>query len=154
MKSQLICFTLIIFCITNTLSATCDHNSMTTSEACVANTTCEWKAKTTGTCGDTTTNTAGDDCDDQTTSTACNGGCKFTPTTAGSTTGTCADGTTLSDGTSACSTATTSTACNGGCTWTPDYECAVKTTSTTNPTNDSSFRLKSSFLITLLISLF
>ena len=152
MKSQLICFTLIIFCITNTLSATCDHNSMTTSEACVANTTCEWKAKTTGTCGDTTTNTAGDDCDDQTTSAACNGGCKFTPASTGSSTGTCADGTTLSDGTSACSTATTSTACNGGCTWTPDYECAVKTTST--PTNDSSFRLKSSFFITLLISLF
>ena len=154
MKFQLICFTLITFCITNSLSAACDDNSMTTNATCIANTTCEWKAKSTGNCGDTTTNEAGTNCVGLTTSATCNGKCVYTETDANAHTGTCADGTTLSDDSSLCATATASTDCDGGCTWTPDYECAVKTTSSTNPASDSTFRLKSSFLITLLISLF
>ena len=158
MKFQLICFTLITFCITNSLSAACNDNSMTTSEACVANTTCEWKEKTTGTCGNTEKNTAGTNCVGLTTPATCNGKCKYTETDTTAHTGTCAAGTKLQDGTADCSTATTSTACNGGCTWTPDYECAVKTaspgTDTTNPTNNA-FRLKISSLISLgLITLF
>ena len=163
MKFQLICFTLITFCITNSLSAACNDNSMTTSEACVANTTCEWKAKSTGTCGNTEKNTAGNPCTSQTSVGDCNGGCAWDGVSA------CAAGTKLQDGSSACSTASTSTACNGGCTWTPDYECAVITaspgndttnstnttgTDTTNPTNNA-FRLKISALISLgLITLF
>ena len=177
MKFQLICFTLITFCITNSLSAACDDVSMTTNATCIANTTCEWKEKTTGTCGETTTNTAGANCVGLTTPDTCNGKCVYNETDTSAHTGTCAAGTKLSDGTSACSTATTSTACNGGCTWTPDYECVVKTASpgsdntsptgndntnstnttgnnTTNPTNNA-FRLKISSLISLgLITLF
>ncbi len=178
MKFQVICFTLITFCITNSLSAACDDNSITSSPHCKANKTCEWKEKTTGTCGETTKNTAGEDCVGKVTRSTCDGKCVFTPTASNTPNdGTCAAGTKLSDGTSACSTATTSTACNGGCTWTPDYECAVKTASpgsdntsptgndttnstnttgnnTTNPTNNA-FRLKISSLISLgLITLF
>lgn len=159
MKFQLKCFTLITFCITITLNAACDDNTMIDEDTCVANTTCEWKEKTTGTCGDTTKNTAGENCVGKTAKAECNGKCVFTPgaDSAQPNVGTCADGTKLSNN-SACNTATTSTACNGGCTWTPDYECTVKTASpgnnTTNPSN-SAFRLKSSALISLgLITLF
>ena len=179
MKFQLICFTLITFCITNSLSTACDDASMTTNATCIANTTCEWKAKSTGTCGETTTNTAGEACAGKTAKSDCSGKCVFTPSEEGSTTGTCAAGTKLEDEATACSGASTSTACNGGCTWTPDYECAVRTaspgsesnptsptgndttnstnttgTDTTNPTNNA-FRLKISSLISLgLITLF
>ena len=160
MKFQLICFTLITFCITNSLSAACDDNSMTTNATCIANTTCEWKAKSTGTCGNTEKNTAGNPCGSQTSAGDCNGGCAWNGED------TCAVGTTLADNTSLCATADTSSNCNGNCTWTPNYECAVKTaspgtnstsptgTDTTNPTNNA-FRLKISALISLgLITLF
>lgn len=173
MKFQLICFTLITFCITNSLSTACDDASMNTNATCIANTTCEWKAKSTGTCGNTEKNTAGNPCTSQTSVGDCNGGCAWDGVSA------CAAGTKLQDGSSACSTASTSTDCNGGCTWTPDYECAVRTaspgsnsnstnptgndttnstnttgTDTTNPTNNA-FRLKISSLIYLgLITLF
>ena len=169
MKFQLICFTLITFCITNSLSAACDDPSMTANATCIANTTCEWKAKSTGTCGETTTNEAGNNCVDQSTPSTCNGKCKYTETNVEEHTGTCAAGTKLQDEATACSSASTSSACNGGCTWTPDYECAVITaspgndttnstnttgTDTTNPTNNA-FRLKISTLISLgLITLF
>ena len=179
MKFQLICFTLITFCITNSLSAACDDPSMTANATCIANTTCEWKAKSTGTCGETTTNEAGNNCVDQSTPSTCNGKCKYTETNVEEHTGTCAAGTKLQDEATACSSASTSSACNGGCTWTPDYECAVRTaspggdnnptsptsndttnstnttgTDTTNPTNNA-FRLKISTLISLgLITLF
>ena len=173
MKSQLICFILITFCITNSLSAACDDPSMTTNGTCIANTTCEWKAKSTGTCGNTEKNTAGNACTSQSSAGDCNGGCAWNGVD------TCAAGTTLADNSSLCATADTSTACNGNCTWTPDYECAVRTaspgsesnptsptgndttnstnttgTDTTNPTNNA-FRLKISSLISLgLITLF
>ena len=100
MKFQLICFTLITFCITNSLSAACDDASMTTNATCIANTTCEWKAKSTGNCGDTTTNEAGTNCVGLTTSATCNGKCKYTETDTTAHTGTCAAGTKLQDGAS------------------------------------------------------
>ena len=158
MKTQLIIFTLITFCITNILTTACEEVSMSTSDLCVANTTCEWK----GECKETTTNTAGTNCVGQTTEAACNGKCVFTETNSTDHTGTCATGTKLQDGTSACSTATTSATCNGGCTWSTE-KCVVKATSptnttyTTNPTTttpNSAFGLRSSILIALVLSLF
>ena len=158
MKTQLIIFTLITFCITNILTTACDDVSMSTSDLCVANTTCEWK----GECKETTTNTAGTNCVGQTTAAACNGKCVFTETDDTAHTGTCAAGTKLQDGTSACSTATTSATCNGGCTWSTE-KCVVKATSPTNTTNttnpttttpNSAFGLRSSILIALVLSLF
>ena len=86
MKTQLIIFTLITFCITNILTTACDDVSMSTSDLCVANTTCEWK----GEYKETTTNTAGNNCVDQTTTSNCNGKCVFDETNATDHTGTCA----------------------------------------------------------------
>ena len=158
MKAQSIF--LISFCITSILSTACDDTSMTTSALCTANTTCEWKAKSTGTCGDTTTNSDGDTCTEQTSSADCSGNCVWTAT---EDSGSCAAGTTLTNG-SACSTATTSTDCNNKCTWTEAvYECAEKSTTTedededednTSGNDDSSFGLKNSILIILGLFLF
>ncbi len=78
MKTQLIIFSLITLCITNILTTTWDDVAMSTSELCVANTTCEWK----GECKETTTNTAGNNCVDQTTASNCNGKCVFDETNA------------------------------------------------------------------------
>ena len=154
MKTQLIIFTLITFCITNILTTTCDDVSMSTSELCVANTTCEWK----GECKETTTNTAGNNCVDQTTASNCNGKCVFDETNAKI----------IPEHVQlvlnfkmehAYSTATTSATCNGGCTWSTEKGVvkAISPTNTTNPTTttpNSAFGLRSSILIALVLSLF
>ena len=155
MKYQISCLILIIFCITSTLNTACDDASMTTSELCTANTTCEWKENTTagGTCGDTTTNSTGGDCTAATTSAQCDGKCFWDSEAEPEE---CVDGTKSSTG--LCTAAETKAACDANCTWTGVYYCTEKTTSptttTTDPAQGSGFGLKNSILIALGFFLF